>query len=479
MEIGKEVITSLRWIAIARFSGQIITWAITIIVIRLLAPSDYGLLAMAVVIMGLISLINEMGLGAAVVQKADMDEATLEKIFGLLLIVNCIIYALLFFLSPLISAFFEEPELTSVLRVVGIELLIMSFAVIPEGILNRKMDFRSVASIDFIRIESASSLTLCMAILNFGVWALVFGNLLGGFVEVIALNFIVRHWCKPRFSMKNMWQTIGFGGLVTTDRVLWYVYTEMDTFLVGKFLGKESLGFYSVAKHLASIPMVKISQMLTDVAFAAFSKIQHDRQQVTSHFLKSVRIMSFCVFPIFFGISSVAIEIVEIFLGEKWKVAAIPLQMLSIVMPLRMLQSIIPSALMGIGRPDINVGNQSIACIMIPSGVLMGLQWGLKGVCFAWIIVYPIYFLIVLKRSLPILGIRIKDYIFAMQYAVITSFIMYAAVYSARFFVEKLSLPMIINLCIFIVVGAFSYLALTLLTQRETFKEVNALFKRQ
>ncbi len=102
MEIGLQVITSLRWIAIARFAGQMITWAITIIVIRLLAPSDYGLLAMAVVVMGLVTLINEMGLGAVVVQKANLDQSTLEKIFGFLILINCIIYTFLFFIAPLI-----------------------------------------------------------------------------------------------------------------------------------------------------------------------------------------------------------------------------------------------------------------------------------------------------------------------------------------------------------------------------------------
>jgi O-antigen/teichoic acid export membrane protein len=341
------------------------------------------------------------------------------------------------------------------------------------------MDFRSIALIDFARIVSASSLTLCMAIFNFGVWALVFGNLLGLFVEVIVLNLVVRHWCRPLFSIKGMWQTISFGGLVTTDRMLWYMYTEIDTFLIGKFLGRELLGFYSVAKHLASIPMVKISQMLTDVAFAAFSKIQHDRQLITYHFLQSVRIMSFCIFPIFFGISSVAREIVEVFLGEKWHMAAIPLQMLSIVMPLRMLQSVIPSALMGIGRPDINVGNQSIACILIPSGVFLGLPWGLEGVCFAWIIFYPIYFLIVLKRSLPLLGISITDYLIVIRDAVIASTIMYGTVLMVRLCIERVALPVSFSLGILIATGAISYGILTFFSQKEAFREVSALLKRQ
>lgn len=477
MEIGKQVISSLKWVTTAKFIGQIFTWAITIYVIRLLEPADYGLLALAVAVMGLIELVNEMGLGAAIVQNKDLDRATIEKIYGFLLLINSFLYMLLFLAAPYIAAFFTEPALTSVLRVVGIQLLLSSFIVIPDGLLTRDMKFKYIAIIGFFSSITASVATLTFALLDFGVWALVWGNLGGFIVGGIALNAVVKEWYIPNFSISGIRKVLGFGGLVTTDRMLWFLYSEFDIFVIGKFLGKDLLGIYAVAKQLASIPMVKISQVLTDIAFAAFSRIQDDAEKVSRHFLKSVRLMSFIAFPVFFGIASVATEIVDIFLGEKWKLVSIPLQLLSLVLPLRMLQSIVPSALMGLGRPDINVKNQSIACVIMPVGILIGLNWGLTGVCLAWVFVYPMYFVIMLLRSLPTLGVKFVDYLNAIRDPLLCSILMFAAVYFMRVFLDAYSVSMIVQMVILVTTGAIAYLLMTLLIQRQIFQEVRDLVR--
>lgn len=477
MELGKKVISSLKWVAAAKFIGQMITWAITIYVIRLLEPEDYGLLAIAVAVMGLIALINEMGLGSVIVQRENVDRPLIEKILGLLIVVNIIFYVLLYLAAPLIAGFFAEPQLTPILQVVGIELLLVSFIVIPDGILTRDLKFQYIASVGFCRVTSASIATLILAIMDYGVWSLVLGNLFGVVVEAVALNIIVKQWYKPNFSISGMRSVLSFGGLVTTDRILWFLYSEFDTFIIGKFLGKELLGIYAVAKQIASIPMVKISQMLTDIAFAAFSRIQDDREKVSRHFLKSARVMSFIAFPLFFGISSISTEIVDVFLGEKWAMAAIPLQLLSFILPLRMLQSIVPSALMGLGRPDINVKNQSIACVIMPVAIFIGLNWGLEGVCYAWVISYPIYFMIMLARSMPVLGVKIADYLATIRDALLCSVLMYLSVLITRELLVDFELPMLVNMLILIAIGGLSYLLATLFVQRKIFTEVRELIR--
>lgn len=477
MDLGKQVISSLKWVTAAKFVGQIFTWAITIFVIRLLEPADYGLLALAVAVMGLIELVNEMGLGAAIIQKKNLDRAIIEKIYGLLLLVNSLLYALLFLTAPFIASFFDEPALTDILRVVGIQLLLSSFIVIPDGLLTRDMKFKYIATIGFFSALIASITTLILALLDFGVWALVWGNLSGFIFGGIALNIVVKNLYIPNFSLSGIRKVIGFGGLVTTDRMLWYLYSEFDVFIIGKFLGKDLLGIYAVAKQLASIPMVKISQVLTDIAFAAFSRIQDDLEKVSRHFLKSVRLMSFIAFPVFFGIASVATEIVDIFLGEKWELVAIPLQLLSLVLPLRMLQSIVPSALMGLGRPDINVKNQSIACVMMPLGIIVGLNWGLTGVCLAWVFVYPMYFVIMLFRSLPTLGVTFVEYLNSMRDALFCSALMFGAVVAMRVFLEMYSITIILQMIILVITGALVYLLATLLVQRQVIQEVRELVR--
>ena len=477
MDIGKQVVSSLKWVAIAKFIGQLCTWAITIFVIRLLEPEDYGLLALAVAVMGLITLINEMGLGSVIVQKVNLAREVIEKILGLLVCVNLFFYGLLYFSAPAIAGFFSEPLLVDILRIVGLELLLGSFIVIPDSILTRDMKFQFIAVIGFIRSISASAATLVLALLDYGVWSLVLGNIFGVIVQGIGLNFIVRQWYMPNFSFKGIRKEIEFGGLVTTDRILWFLYSESDTFIIGKFLGKELLGIYTVARQLAALPSAKISQVLGDIAFSAFSRVQKDTERVSRYFLKSARVMSFIAFPIFIGIASVAPEIVTVFLGDKWLLTIVPLQLLSAILPLRMLESIIPSALMGVGRPDINVKNQFIACIMIPIAILAGVNWGLLGVCVAWVIAYPAYFIIVLNRALPVLNVKVLNYLSTMRGAFLSSLVMYLSVSLMRQLLDAYTLSMTIELILLVITGGITYVAMTFLIQRKIITEVKELVR--
>ncbi len=477
MDIGKQVISSLKWVAVAKFIGQLCTWAITIFVIRLLEPEDYGLLALAVAVMGLATLVNEMGLGSVIVQKTKLARHIIEKILGLLIVVNLVFYIAIYLSAPYIASFFEEPSLAKVLQVVGIELLLGAFVIIPDSILTRDMKFKYIAVIGFIRAISASLATLILALLDYGVWALVLGNIFGVIVQGVALNLTVRQWYMPSFNFTGMRKEISFGGLVTTDRILWYLYSESDTFIIGKFLGKELLGIYTVARQLAALPSAKIAQVLSDIAFSAFSRIQEDGERVTRYFLKSVRVMSFVSFAIFIGIASVASEIVHLFLGEKWLQTILPLQLLSTALSLRMLETVIPSALMGLGRPDINVKNQMIACVIMPLGVFVGVNWGLQGVCIAWVLVYSMYFLIMLYRSLPVLGVSVLRYLNTISGAAICSIVMFLSIFLMRGVLDSYSATMLTKLIVLVPTGAIVYLSMTLMIQRHILFEIRELVR--
>lgn len=350
--------------------------------------------------------------------------------------------------------------------------------VVPEGLLTREMKFQYIASIDFIRTLTASIATLLFALQDFGVWSLIYGNLLGISVKAILLNLAERSFHFPKFSFVGMKNIVGFGGLVTSERVLWFLYSELDVFIIGKFLGKEILGVYSVAKQLAYIPMVKVAQLLNDISFAAFSKIQHDLKEVSYQFLKTARLMSVFSFPIFFGMSSVSPEIVDLLLGEKWALATIPLQLLCLILPLRMLQSILPTALMGLGKPGYNVKNEFTACVMLSIALIVGLNWGLEGVCWAWVIVYPIYFLIILTWSLPVLGVNYFDYLSEIKNGFLCATLMYIVVYLTREFMAGYLLPQVLQLVALVVIGALTYTAAIIFVQREIIQEVKKLASR-
>jgi O-antigen/teichoic acid export membrane protein len=280
----------------------------------------------------------------------------------------------------------------------------------------------------------------------------------------------------PIFSFKGMAQTMTFGGYVTISRILWGFYTQADTFIIGKLLGKELLGFYSVGVTLASLPMEKVSGIINQVAFPAFSHIQKDSQKVASHFLKGVRVMSFVAFPVLWGISSIAPELVAVFLGDKWKLAVLPLQLLSLVIPVRMLSNMMTPAVMGLGRPEITFFNLIFASVLIPIGILIGVHWGLLGVSLAWVILYPLVFLRYLSKVVSLLEIGIVDVFLAMGRPVLAAFVMYASVIAIKMLFET-DVKSIGHLVLLITEGTLVYLGLTISFHRNGLHEVLSLVR--
>ena len=164
------------------------------------------------------------------------------------------------------------------------------------------MLFRRKSIVEFVSAMIASFLTLLLALLGHGVWSLVYGSLCLAAVNMIGMWIALGRIYTPTFHFRRVLPDLQFGGYVSLDRILWYLSSQADVFFIGKFLGKEVLGVYAVAMQLATLPMQKVSQILNEVGFAAFSRIQSDRQEVSEKLLLAVQMVSFLSFPIFFGI---------------------------------------------------------------------------------------------------------------------------------------------------------------------------------
>ena len=471
MTIGQQVSSSLRWMAGMRVAGQVFTWGSTLFVIRLLSPEDYGLMAMATIVIGFLSNTNEMGLGSAIVQKKGLDKVLVEKIFGMLLLFDAFLFGIIYFIAPYIADFFSDDRLISIIRVLGITILINPLFTIPDAIMTRNMDFRSISIIAFVAQLIAAITTLSFAFYGAAVWSLVYGQLAMAVAMTIGAYYASRYYCLPRFNFSGVRGVLNFGGFVTIQCMLYSLFVKADEIIIGKFLGKELLGYYAVAMRLATLPMEKFQAILNEIGFSAFSQIQEKQELVQEHLCKAIRILAVIVFPVFFGISSVAPELVHVVLGEKWLDTILPLQILSIAMALRML-NITDPVLNALGRPDAGAKVFAIGCIVMPIAFLIGIRWGLVGVCYAWLIAYPIHFYITMRISLPIIGLNLSRYIGQFIYPAIFAVLMYAAVVVAKQPIALYVANPILELIVLISIGAFTYAVLVFLFYRSAIDEL-------
>lgn len=393
LEVRNKTISGLKWTALSKFLTQLFTWISTIYIIRILSPDDYGLLSLASILLNFLTLLYEMGLGSALIQAKNITKKEIKNTFGFILILNIILFIITFLLAKPISTFFNTPEVIPLIQALSFRFILVAFSVIPSSLLLREMRFKSKSLLDMISNIIGSAVTLCLAIAGYGVWSLIFGSYAISITGLILLYIYKPYFCIPSFNFKQIKTIMYFGGIVTLERMLWYFYTQADNIIIGKILGKESLGLYSVAMDLSSLPMQKLNSIINQVAFPAFSQLQEDNTALSKAIGSSIHYISFLAFPIFFGLFITTPEFIPVILGDKWQTIKTPIMILSLIMPLRMISNIFPTFLRGIGKPLTSLINLVIYCTVLPFAFYIGgTTAGLNGICFAWLITYPILF---------------------------------------------------------------------------------------
>lgn len=470
--------SGLGWSAGLRFLAQFFTWGVTLFVVRLLSPADYGLMDLAGIFVSFLAMIGELGLGAAIIQRHDLKENDLRSIFGLILLVSLLLCASLSLAAPFIAKYYSEPQLAPIIWFLSLTFMLSGLATVPYSLLMREQNYRTIAIIDFLSTMFGSITTLIFALYGFGVWALVAGTLSIRIVSMIVLLYVQPFIEIPLFRLRGMASLFIFSGNVTLARVLWHLYSfATATLIVGKMLGKEALGIYGIALYLASLPMEKVSGILNQVAFPAFSSVQHDPHLAGAHFLKATRILTIVSVPVFWGISSVAPEIIGVFLGSKWAEAILPLQIIALVIPLRMVRNLTAPALLGLGHSKINLINEATAVGLMSISFYFATRWGLAGVSSVWLLVFPLVFLLNLPQTARALCVSIWDVFLGMLRPVFAGLAMIAGIEIFRNTLLA-DASMIVRMPVLIVIGAVIYLALLFLVNRRGVNEVIGLLKK-
>lgn len=475
MNFRSRIIAGLGWTAGSRLASQLLSWIITIAVMRILSPGDYGLLAMATVLIAILSMFSDLGLSHAAISAREVSIATLRLVFGLAIVVNGILYGLLFIAAPFIASFYGEDRLTLIIRVIGLQFLIEALSVIPNVMLQRALEFKWRSIIGLATSTATALTTLGLALAGFGVWSLVLGSMTGAVLSMISINMLHPFPHLPSFALKGSGKLFTFGGYVVSGRVLGTLYMQADAAIGARMLGSAQIGFYSVGMQLASLPMQRIGGILNAVAFPAFAQLQHQPELVAHYLLRGLKLLSIFSFPVFWGIAVVAPEIVGVFLGSKWEPAIVPLQLLALVMPVRMAWQVMPPVLLGLGHAKLVAQNHVVAFVCMTGAFLVGSQFGIVGLSLAWVLVFPLVFLANFRTWLPILHMNAHRFLGTMITPLLAGAGMVATVTAARVG-TKFSEPF--SLFFLIATGAVSYALLIWLLDREAIRDIKSIFQR-
>ena len=471
-----KVLKGLLWLGTGTFLVQLISWISTIFVIRLLLPSDYGLMAMATTFVSLLMTISELGIGSSIVQAEQLKEKEISQIFGFCIVSGFFGFIVSYATAPIIAVFFNEPKLVALIRFLGLNFIFLSMYIVPEMSFVREMNFRIKAQIDLIAQIGTAILTLVLALNGLGVWALAVGAIAFHVFKAIGLNIVGTPLIRPCFRFGGAEKFIKYGLTITGSRLFHYLYTESDKIIIGKFLGNNLLGYYGVASNLSSIPMEKVLPIFNKISFSSFSRIQNDIGRIRRNILRATKVVAFSGFPIFLGMAGLSREAIPLILGPKWSEIVVPFQLLCLILPLKALSAIFSPALSAIGRPSVTLINTIITSIFMAIAFLIGVKGGLLGVCIAWISAYPVVFTITTINYLRVLGIPLKQYGSELTFPFVISALMLISILLLRKII--IGFQPLSTLTILVLFGTVFYLSLALIFKKEEYLELKRLLQR-
>ncbi|HMQ49216.1 MAG TPA: lipopolysaccharide biosynthesis protein [Saprospiraceae bacterium] len=453
--LHEKTVKGLTWNGLGSVVVQIDRLLAGIILANLLDPKSFGLIAILTIFVGFGLLFQDLGFGAALVQKKIVTDIQNSSIFWINISIGLILTTFGHFSGFFLAKLFDQEELSQLMTVLSFTFLINSIAIIPLSILKRSVDFKKIAQVTVISSLFSSISAITLAYWGYGVWALVIRALVNSIFSTI-LYFVVVKWLpKPRFSWKDVKPFIKFGLNYSGAGIFNYFSRKVDDIAIGKFLGSEALGLYSRGYSFLMIPVVSVRNEIIKVMFPILSTKQDDKIVLKTKFLSMVKVIAFLCFPILFGGIATSEFFVEGFLGESW-LGMVNIMKIMCVCGLVEVLNIGEVVFMATGQTGlllrISIFTRVIFILLILAGVFLGIDY----VALAVLIGTLINFLVNFKYLQESIDLSSVHFFNAIKQVLVISIAMYIALVTASHYLAQLKFSPLINFFIlFLLGGAF------------------------
>lgn len=471
--LKSKTVKGVMWSSIDRFSTQGISFVFSILIARLLLPSDYGVIAMLGIFMAVSQCFIDSGFGTALIRKNDRTETDFCTVFYFNIVVACLFYGLLWISSPYIAQFYDMPLLETVTKVVGLNLIVGSLSGIQSAQLSIAIDFKSRAKISVVTTLFTGIVGLWLAYRGYGVWALVFQTLSSNILRTILLWITVRWMPKLIFSWKSFKELFSFGSKLLASGLLDTIYNNVYTIVIGKFFSAKSLGVYSRADGLAQFPSSNITGVLQAVTFPVLSTIQDDEARLADAYKRFLRLSAFVIFPLMMGLSAVADPFIRITLTDKWEGAIYFLQIICFSLMWYPIHAINLNLLQVKGRSDYFLKLEIIKKILGVCVLCVTIPLGLVAMCYGRVVTSILCLGLNTYYTNKLIGYGFVKQMKDLLHIILHSLVMYGIVLAIVQWLPNLWMQLIVG----ILVGVVYYVIGAYLMKFDELKEVMSILK--
>lgn len=465
------------WGALERFSAQGVSFVVMVIMARILTPADYGLVGMVLVFINIAQSLVDSGFSQALIRKKDRDETDNSTAFYFNIAVGVAIYVLIWFLSPLVARFYEEPRLLWITRVICLGIVFNSLAVVQRALLTVEVDFKTQAKASLFAAVTAGVVGITMAYTEWGVWSIVIYHVINLGLNS-ALLWLYSSW-RPHwiFSWASFRNLFSFGSRIAISGLLYTLYVNGYNMAIGKIYKAADLGYYTRGQQFVAFFSSNISGILQRVTYPVLCKFQDDNEQLGNVFMKMIRVSSMLVFVLMMGMVGVAKPMIGMLLGDKWLYSATLMQILCFGFMWFSVYSLNLNILLVKGRSDLYLKLEivkkivciAVLCALIPFG-MEALCWGLVINSMSEVVINSFYTGKLI--GVPI-GRQLIQLLPSLGYALSTGAVVWLVVYALGGF------PYWLQFFVGVIVGIAFFSLISYFSGSQDFRYLLSLIKRK
>lgn len=453
MNNQKSFLSNFIWRFLERFGAQGVTFIVSIVLARILDPAVYGTIALVTVIITLLQVFVDSGLGNSLIQKKDADDTDFSTVFYFNIVMCTVLYLLLFFTAPLIALFYEEPVLTPIVRVLGLTLIVSGLKNVQQAYVSKNMLFKKFFFSTIGATIASAVVGITMAINGFGVWALVVQNLFNLMVGTIILWFTVKWRPKLLFSFERLKGLFSFGWKLLVSKLIDTLYNDIRQIIIGKKYSTEDLAYYNKGQQLPKLMVTNINSSIDSVLFPTMAKQQSNNEVVKSITRRAIKISSFIMWPVMVGLSVCAEPLIRLLLTEKWMFCVPYLRIFCFTYAFYPIHTANLNAIKAMGKSDIFLKLEIIKKSIGIALLLSSMWFGVMAMAYSLLISTIASSFINAFPNRKLLNYNYFEQIKDISPSIILSAAMGVAVYCITF----IGLPDVITLLIQVALGVLVY----------------------
>jgi O-antigen/teichoic acid export membrane protein len=474
MILKKQLKRGLIWTFIDNVFLRGFTFIVMLGLARLLTPKDFGLIGVISIFIVIGSAIIEGGMGNSIIRENKADKTDFTAVFYGNMIISFIIYPILYLTAPIISDFFNEIELTSLIRVYGLSFIFSAFFNIQQNVLRKEMMFKKITLFNLPAVILGSSIGLILAYLGYGVWSLVWMQL-----SILLIKAIV-YWSnsdwipEKNISFVKLKKHFKFGYKLMISSLLDSIIKEAYSFVIGKKFSISTLGYFNQAKTLRNYPVNLISSVISSVTYPLLSKIQDDNKKISEAYREILRSLFFIICPVMLCLMVVAKPLFIFLFTEKWVSAAPYFQILVLSGMLTPIHSFNINIFKIYDRTDLFLKLEIVKVFMVTISILSGILFGIYGLLIAMVITSFLGLFVNTFYSGRLINYKTLD-----QLKDMFPILFIGAIVSALGFFLMIEFKGFHNILVIIILTIFftvTYLGLSYILNRKSFLEIKKLF---